>query len=98
MENTCLNHYLSLPNKFFEYLAAGVPVIIPDFPEMRRVIESRQCGWVWSDRAENLANIVQSLSRDAVEGKKRRASIAGQELTWEREEQGLLNLYHQLLN
>jgi glycosyltransferase involved in cell wall biosynthesis len=98
MENSCLNHYLSLPNKFFEYLAAGLPVIIPDFPEMRRVIDNRKCGWVCSGEAQQLGALVQGLSRHAIEDKKQRAIIAGRELTWETEEQGLLKLYRQLLN
>lgn len=33
-----LNHRLSTPNKLFESLAAGVPVVSSDFPERRRII------------------------------------------------------------
>lgn len=33
------NHENSLPNKLFDYLAAGVPVVSTDFPEIRRVVE-----------------------------------------------------------
>lgn len=32
------NHENSLPNKLFDYLAAGVPVVSTDFPEIRRVV------------------------------------------------------------
>jgi glycosyltransferase involved in cell wall biosynthesis len=38
LENTCENHRLALPNKVFEYLAAGVPVVVSDLPELRRTL------------------------------------------------------------
>jgi len=41
IEPTTLNHRLSSPNKLFEALAAGVPVVGPDFVEFRRIIRPR---------------------------------------------------------
>jgi glycosyltransferase involved in cell wall biosynthesis len=38
LEGTCENHQLALPNKLFEYLAAQVPVVASDLPEMQRVV------------------------------------------------------------
>jgi glycosyltransferase involved in cell wall biosynthesis len=38
LEDTCENHRLALPNKLFEYLAAEVPVVASDLPEMRRAL------------------------------------------------------------
>lgn len=37
-QNSTLNHYLSAPNKLFECLAAGVPVVIMDFPHVRQIV------------------------------------------------------------
>ncbi len=42
--NTCLNHYYSLPNKLYEYMMAGIPIVASDFPEMGRVIGQTDCG------------------------------------------------------
>jgi glycogen synthase len=38
IQPTTLNHRLSTPNKLFESLAAGVPVVASDFPPMRRIV------------------------------------------------------------
>jgi glycosyltransferase involved in cell wall biosynthesis len=41
LEDTCDNHRLALPNKLFEYLAAEVPVVASDLPEIRRALTGR---------------------------------------------------------
>ena len=38
IQASTLNHRLSTPNKLFECLAAGVPVVASDFPGMRRIV------------------------------------------------------------
>ena len=38
------NHLVCLPNKLFEYMAAGVAVIASDFPHYRKVVDSSQSG------------------------------------------------------
>lgn len=40
IENTNMNQYLCLPNKIFEFLAAELPVVSVDFPEIKRILES----------------------------------------------------------
>jgi len=38
------NHYLATPNRLFDYLAAGVPVVVSDFPELRRIVDETDAG------------------------------------------------------
>ena len=38
IQPTTLNHRLATPNKLFECLAAGVPVVVSDFPGMRGIV------------------------------------------------------------
>ena len=46
LEDCCLNHQYALPNKLFEYLTAGVPVISSDLPEISRIIKRFNVGCV----------------------------------------------------
>ena len=38
IQHSTMNHYLSTPNKLFECLTAGVPVVASDFPDIRRIV------------------------------------------------------------
>lgn len=46
LEDVCLNHHMALPNKLFEYLAADIPVIGSDLPEIRKVVVGHDVGIV----------------------------------------------------
>lgn len=45
-EPTCLSEEYSLPNKFFEYLSVGVPVISSNLEEMKNFIDEYKIGYV----------------------------------------------------
>lgn len=45
LEDTCENHRLALPNKVFEYVAAGLPVVVSRLPELERLVNEHRIGW-----------------------------------------------------
>ena len=56
------NRYISTAsNKIMEYMAAGVPVVVSDTPEMRRFIAEYRCG-VTADEADPTA-IARAVNR-----------------------------------
>lgn len=44
LPNLCKNFYYALPNKIFEYLAAGLPLLAAGLPEARRIAEGCDVG------------------------------------------------------
>jgi glycosyltransferase involved in cell wall biosynthesis len=38
------NHLKAMPNKMFEYMAAGLPVIASNFPLWKEIVETSNCG------------------------------------------------------
>jgi hypothetical protein len=97
VENRCLSYYLSLPNKFFECLTACIPVITPDFPEMRRALETGNCGWTCSGNTDQILSLILSLSPEAIASKKLGARAVAAGLSWEKEERTLIQMYLRLL-
>lgn len=96
------NHIDAQPNKMFEYMSAGLPVIASDFPLWRRIIEGAGCGllvdpmnpqaiaeamrWILNHPAE--AEAMGECGRRAVE----------MTYNWDAEASKLLDLYNKLLS
>jgi glycosyltransferase involved in cell wall biosynthesis len=90
IENTCLSYYYCLPNKVFEYIHAGVPVIASDFPEMRRLVQKVNCGWLVDVNAGALEKLLNSLSRRQVLEMRENVLAARDQVGWHTEEPALL--------
>jgi glycosyltransferase involved in cell wall biosynthesis len=96
IENVCLNHYYCLPNKVFEYLLAGLPQIVSDFPEMSKVITEDDCGWTTAVAENDVLNLIKRLTRAEVLKKKANALRARDRYAWEDEEIRLMAVYKDL--
>lgn len=96
-ENVCLSYYYSLPNKLFEYLLAGLPLMVPDWPEMRRVVDDYACGWVVDESDSAWLERLEAIDRHSLSAVGARARAAATHFSWEREERELLRVYRTLL-
>jgi glycosyltransferase involved in cell wall biosynthesis len=52
IESLNLSKKLSLPNKVFEYMAAGIPIITNKLPEVSKIVIEENCGYVIDDSTE----------------------------------------------
>jgi glycosyltransferase involved in cell wall biosynthesis len=43
-KNTNINYKFSLPNKIFDYLHCGIPMLVSDLPEIRKIVDGYQVG------------------------------------------------------
>lgn len=98
LEDSCENHRLALPNKLFEYVAAGLPVVVADLPEAAKLVREHGIGWCAdpSDPGSVAAALRTALARQDDEGLRQRLARAGSELSWERERLLLLAVYEEL--
>lgn len=97
LENTCLNHYYCLPNKVFEYLLCGLPVIISDFPEMAKIVDENGCGWKSAVNTASLIELLGSITPQEIANKTIAAKERASTLGWHNEERILIDLYNRLL-
>ncbi len=91
--NCCLSYYFSLPNKMFEYLHAGLPVIVTPLLDQRRLVESYGCGWVASEDDEALAALVRSIDPAQIRQVQSAVDRAAAELNWDNEKARLIRAY-----
>jgi glycosyltransferase involved in cell wall biosynthesis len=100
IQNSSPSYFYSLPNKIFEYLMAGLPVIVSDFPAMGQIVRDYQAGIVVSDpsspKAVALAINTMLENREKFRNLKKNAFQAAKILNWENEENVLLTLYNEL--
>ena len=99
LENRGLSYYYSLANKFFDYLHAGIPQLIVDFPEYRRLNDLYDVAEVVELTPDSLAAAINRLLRDDPTRYQQLAHNccrARLELNWQREEQTLLAIYASL--
>lgn len=96
IKGTGRSFYYSLPNKLFEYLMAGLPVLASDFPDMRAVIEESAAGLVANpnDPEEIRAQIQGFFADPARAPAYRQAALAAaRRYNWEQEAPRLLAVY-----
>jgi glycosyltransferase involved in cell wall biosynthesis len=95
--DTCLNHRYSLPNKLFEYLAVGVPLIASDNPEIAAFVAGHRCGELCDPTdAASVAEAIRSLATWRDEAAEH-AGEAAKLYRWEYEEAKLLEVYARVL-
>ena len=91
----------AMPNKLFEYMAAGLPVIASNFPLWQEIVESNHCGLTVDPlEPKDIARAIEYLIEHPEEARKmgengRRAVI--RKYNWETEGKKLLELYAALI-
>lgn len=100
-ENTGINQYLALPNKFFDYIHAGLPQIAMKFPEYIKINAEFEVAVLISEPdPKGIAEIVNNLLHDDVLYQRLRENCmkARLVLNWQQEEKKLLNFYQSVFN
>lgn len=68
---SCLSYVTAAPNKLFEYMMVGIPVVATDLPDMARVVREERCGMLITDPTspKAIASAVRTLLDDPEEAR-----------------------------
>jgi glycosyltransferase involved in cell wall biosynthesis len=100
-EKEGLNQYYALPNKFFDYMHAGLPQVTMDYPEYRKLNKQFEVAILIDNLApQRIAAAINNLLLDDVMYNKLRENClrARLALNWQQEEKKLLVFYQSVFN
>ena len=96
---TSLSLKFTLPNKFFDSIMAGLTVIVGPSPEMKRLIEKFDCGFVANSfDLKEIASLLNGLTLEEIMDKKKASLKAAKYLNAEREMKKLLKIAEDILS
>jgi len=98
-KDICLNYRYSLPNKLFDYIRCGTPVLASNLPEVTRIIRKYDVGRVLEEYSvEAIADGIRKMLKDDYKQRKaQNLQKAADELVWEKEAESLKNIYRKYL-
>jgi len=94
------NHVYAQPNKLFEYMACGTPIVASHFPYWREIVEKTGCGLLADPQdpreiAEAIRWLLDHSDEAAALGRRGREAIV-HEYNWESQVPILIGLYERL--
>lgn len=93
------NQRIALPNKLFEFISAGLAILIGPSPSMAEVVKQHHCGLISPDFSpKSLSNILNKTTTEEWDQMKVASLQATSELNADEEMEKLLCLFSELLN
>lgn len=99
-EKEGINQFYALPNKFLEYMHAGLPQVAMNFPEYQKINAQFNIAVLLDELSvEGVASVIsETMQNKALLAKmSANASNAREFFNWQKEEEKLLQFYRQLL-
>ncbi len=96
IENISKSYYYALPNKLFEYIMAGLPVLISNLPQMKKVVLDYEVGEIVNlENLDEVANKLKMLIEDKnkLDFYKQKTILASDELNWQSEYQKIRHIF-----
>ncbi len=95
-KDTNINYRNSLPNKLFDYIYAGVPILASRRPEIQKIIEHYTIGtFIENHEPAHIAEKIRHMlaNQPQIIEWKKNLKIAAEELNWEKEKTGLIKIF-----
>jgi glycosyltransferase involved in cell wall biosynthesis len=93
---TSLNYKFSLPNKIFDYIRAGIPILASDLVEVARIIDKYKVGLIISDvEPKIIASAIQKFRDGTIDKNELKINLkkASKDLNWEHDAKVLETIY-----
>jgi glycosyltransferase involved in cell wall biosynthesis len=100
-EKEGLNQYFALPNKFFDYIHAGLPQVTMNYPEYEKLNKQYGIAVLIDDLIpQQIAAVINNLLENSVMYRQLRENClaARLELNWQEEEKKLINFYKDIFD
>jgi hypothetical protein len=95
---TNYNYYIALPNKFFDFIMAGLAVVIGPSPSMAALVEKYGCGKVASSfEPDDIAQVLNQLSCAEISAMRQAANRAASVLNADHELPKLIGIFNRLI-
>ena len=94
-KDTNINYRYSLPNKIFDYIHAGTPILASRLPEISQIVDEYGVGeYIDSHNPEHIALRIKAMlnDREKLEQYRQNCRLAARELNWEQEEAVLISI------
>jgi glycosyltransferase involved in cell wall biosynthesis len=93
IEPVCLSYEYALPNKLFESVQAGVPVLGSSLVEIERIVNGYEIGVCFSDASDLANKVLLECNKVQLDKWRKSINIAASELCWDKEQSKLVELY-----
>ncbi len=94
-----MNYNFSLPNKVFDYMHAGIPILATKLPEIQNIIDTYNIGtFIENHQPQHIAKQIEDfLNNPEYTTYKNNTTLAAKENNWQTEKQKLIKLLNDLV-
>jgi len=100
-ENNGLSNFLSLANRFFDYIQAGIPQLCVGYPAYKEINDKYSIAVLINDlQPKSIADAINNMlaDKDLLNQLRTNCNIAREELNWQNEEKILIAFYKNLFH
>jgi hypothetical protein len=95
------NQFLALPNKFFDYMQAGLPQIAMNYPEYKKINDEYKVAVLLDDlNIDKIASTINSVmgNDELLHELKSNSLVAREIFNWQHEEKKLIQFYNSIFS
>lgn len=98
IKNSSLSYNFSMPNKLFEYLLSGLPVVVSNLFEMKKFVKKYKCGWVVKPQQIRIKKIIQNINKGKLKKVKINLKKISKLYNWQSQEKKIIYSYKNMIS